>query len=210
MSKVGIVNSALIKMGEDPITSLDDPNKPARTMKEQYDKIRKALLRGYRWNFAIDRRALAPEEDAPDFGYDYRFLIPNDCLKVIGIYDDAECLYQVNYTGSDIPHKIEDQYILCDVNPLYVFLILDVETTAKFDALFAELLSWALAADTVLAITNSPAKAKIVIEGFQGVQKMARSANAKEGTPELPTRDYWTDYRHGSGRGPYRIGPVSW
>jgi len=208
MSKVSIVNSALIKLGEDPVTSLDETNKPARTMKEQYDKKRQELLRQYRWNFSVLRRVLAPSSTAPEFGYSYKFFVPNNVLRIVGVYDEAEPLYQVNYTGACIPHKIEGGHILCDVNPLYLFAIEDVTDTARFDPLFSELLAWSLAADTALAITNSPAKAKVAFTGYSETSKMARSANAREGTPEQVTGETWLDSRLSGGRGPFRAGPI--
>lgn len=208
MSQVSIVNSALIKLGEDLINSLDETNKPARTMKEQYDKKRQELLRQYRWNFAILRLVLAPSSTAPEYGYGYKFLVPNNVLRIEGVYDESEPLYQVNYTGAGIPHKLEGGYILCDENPLYVFAIEDVTDTARFDPLFAELLAWSLAADTALAITNSSSKAKIAFAGYTETARLARSANAREGTPEQVTGETWLDSRLSGGRGPFRAGPI--
>ena len=58
-SDVEIINTALILVGEQVIANRNDANARAKTIDAVYDMVRKALLRRYRWNFAIKRETLA-------------------------------------------------------------------------------------------------------------------------------------------------------
>lgn len=53
-----IANSALLKLGAESITSLSDTTRRARLVNEQFNKIRKRLLRSHPWNFAMKRQYL--------------------------------------------------------------------------------------------------------------------------------------------------------
>ena len=80
---VDICNSALIKLGAGRITSLSDDSKAGKLCNEQYDKIRKQLLRSHPWNFAIRRKALTKTANTPAYKYSSEFLLPTDCLRVL-------------------------------------------------------------------------------------------------------------------------------
>lgn len=58
LSKVGICNSALAKLGDSFIIDIDDGSKQARACKECFDRLRDALLRSHRWSFAMTRLAM--------------------------------------------------------------------------------------------------------------------------------------------------------
>ena len=209
-SSVDIANSALIKLGEATIVTLDDPGVAGRTMKAQYDIKRKELLRRYPWNFGIKRSALAPDATAPAFGFANRFLVPNDCIKFLGLFDDSDAGYRVNYSGTRIPYKLEGGYILSDENPLYVFYVKDVTDVSLFDPMFFEALAWKLAIEGGLAITNDGDRVAAAVSGYKEIIKEAKSADAMEGTPEVLMATEWLDSRMGLGvAGPFRAGPIA-
>lgn len=58
-----ICNSALAKLGVDPIDSLSETSKAAVTCNELLVTIRQDLLRKHKWNFATRRDVLTPETD---------------------------------------------------------------------------------------------------------------------------------------------------
>lgn len=212
-SKVAIFNSALGHLGLDPVTSPDENNKRARIMNSQYEISRVALLRAYVWNFAKERLTLAADATDPTFGFDKRFLLPSRILKFIGVYDESELGYQVNYTGARLPHKIEGRYVLCDETVLRCFGVQDIADPTQFDPLFTYSLTWMLARDTSLALTNEADKFVKFDEQFRQSITAARTANAMEGTPEQITISEWEDARYGHGDGSKygpRGGPAYW
>jgi hypothetical protein len=207
-SKTDLVNSAFIKLGEATVSNVDtDPNTPARVMKAQYDLKRRELLRKYQWNFAIKRSSLAPDATSPAFGYANRFLVPTDCIKFLGVYDESDPGYQVNYSGSRTPHKLEGGFILADDNPLNVFFVRDVTDVSLFDPMFFEALAWKLAIECGLAITNDGDRVAAAVAGYKDIIKDAKSADAMEGTPEVLMATEWLDSRLGYTGGANRGGP---
>ena len=114
-TKVDICNSALDKLGVEPVESLSDENKQARLCNRQYDVIRKKLLRSHLWNFAITRTVLAPAKDSngdplkPVFGSGFLYDIPSDSLRITRLGDGRSTNFD---SVSERPHVIEGQQIL--------------------------------------------------------------------------------------------------
>lgn len=205
-SDVSIINSALIKIGEATITSTGQSNKAARIAKVQYPIKRDELLRMYRWNFAMARAILAPESTAPEFGFSYKFLVPTDCVEVVGLFDDNEP--QQNYTSSRTPFKVEGKYILADDDTLYVFYRKSVTDPTQFDAQFVEVLAWSLALDLAYDLTLDETTVARCDKGLEKAIKAAKVSNAIEGTPEMIQASEWLDSRFDTDPSNLRLGPV--
>jgi len=205
-SETEIVNSALIKIGEATITSLQDDREQAQLAARQYGLKRDELIRSYRWNFAIARATLAPEAKAPAFGFTAQFLMPTDALQVISIWDES--VADRNYTGTEFPWKVEGRFILANADSLNIFYMRRVTSVLEFDPLFSETLSWLLAYDLAFALSTGPNMVSQTFEGFQSSLRQARFADAIETKPEVLQSSEWLDSRLDSSRGP-RIGPVS-
>ena len=203
-SEVEIVNSALARIGEDPITSLTENRRAARFANRQYPLARDALIRSYRWNFAIKRVTLAPEATAPVSGFTNKFMFPPDALKIIGIFDEDEL--QQNYTASRIPHKVEGRFILTDDDTLPLIYIARITNVADFDALFVDTFAWRLAIDLSYPLTTTRKVREDAIVGFKLSIKEAKLADAIEGSPEVIEASEWIDSR--SLNAPLRLGPV--
>lgn len=196
-SEVEIVNSALVKIGEAPVVSLTEDREQARVASRQYPLKRDELLRRYRWNFAIKRATLAPDATKPAFGYQNRFLMPSTCLRVIGLYDDAEL--KRNYTATRKSWKVEGRYILSDTDVLRIFYLDRITDPTQFDPMFVEALAWLLAYDIAYALSSGPALIDRALRGFSETIKDAKRADAVEGTPEHIEASEWTDSRWGYG-----------
>ncbi|WP_299444692.1 hypothetical protein [uncultured Rhodospira sp.] len=202
-SEVEICNSAFVKIGEDTIVSMDEDRKQARFAKRQYPIKRRQLLRSYRWNFAIRRTSLAPEASAPSFGFNHKFLLPYNAIKVIGLYDENEP--QNNYTSTRTPFKVEGRYILADEDTLRIFYLEDVIDPNQFDPMFTESLSWFLAWELGYALSGGPQIAEQARQSFYQSIREARFADAIEGQPEIIQSSEWLDSRrtqNGPGLGP--------
>lgn len=206
-SEVEIVNSALIKIGERTITSFDDVNrKAARVSARQYPIRRDAMIRRYRWNFAMTRASLAPESPGPAFGFQNRFMLPADCIRLIGLFDDSEPLQ--NYTSSTKPHKVEGGFVHADGTELLVFYLKKETDVGQFDPLFAEVLAVDLAMDLAYNLSTGLDKLKDLRIDFNDLIAQAKRTDAIEGSPEIIVASDWIDSRDIDV--PPRIGPVIW
>lgn len=204
-SETEIANSALGHLGIPAIASLDDDGSSARAAKRQYPLKRDALIRRYRWNFAMTRVTLAPDATQPDFGFENQFTVPADQLAIVGLFDEDELLR--NYTASTQPWKKEGDRILADGDTIRLFYIRRVVDTRQFDALFDEALGWFLAIELGPKLSASKKMVELALIGFKDAIKDAKLLNAIEGTPEVIEASTWVDSRNRMG--PLRIGPIA-
>ena len=205
-SEVEIANSALIKIGEDTISSLDDPIKAARRCKRQYPLKRDQLLEDYNWTFAIARASLAPDGTAPAFGFEARFLLPHDSLRFLGLFDENQAVHQ--YTATKVAHKIEGRYLLLSDTVANIFYIQKVTNPHQFSPQFTEALATLLAIDLAYDLTSGTKRVAQLENQFNGMIRRARFVQAIQGLPETIVSSEWLDARDQGFRGPFNIGPV--
>jgi hypothetical protein len=183
-SVVGICNRALQRLGAARIVSLDDDTKNARACNNAYAPVRDALIRRYRWSFAITRAQLAADATAPAFGFANAFPLPADCLGVIPPNE------------SDVDWTVEGRAILSDWGaPLEVRYKKVVTDPNDMHADFRELLSLQLAAAMCEEITQSNTKMESIKDDIKTALADAKRNNAFEQTPDEPPEDTWITAR---------------
>jgi len=78
-----------------------------------YSQARDEVLVSHPWNEAKVRIIIAQEADDPIFGYNERYAIPTDCLRVLSVNDS--CGADVSNNQSNIAAwEVESDYILSD------------------------------------------------------------------------------------------------
>lgn len=183
-SDVGIVNSALVKIGADTITSLTDDSEEARAANAQYAKLRDEVLRGHPWNFAVERVQLAQFGTDPAFGYAKQYQLPADCLRVLGMSDDT------------IQFEIEGRKLLTDEETAKIRYIKQVTDPNEFDSFFRETLALRLAADLAYTLVNSGTLSELMMKLYLDHLSKARSIDAQEGNAQtIIEASTWVDKR---------------
>ena len=83
MSKVEIINRALLKLGEPPVSSLNDAafGKSYETI---YEDVKNLLLSSYPWRFAVGVKRLARSEKT--YGDRFMYPLPADCLLLLKVF----------------------------------------------------------------------------------------------------------------------------
>ena len=84
-SQTSIVNRALIKLGAQRITSIDDDDKQARIAKELWDTTRDLELSSHPWTFAKSRAELPALAGTPSFGWGFAYQLPTDFLRMVEV-----------------------------------------------------------------------------------------------------------------------------
>lgn len=174
-SKIDICNSALAKLGVEPISSFSETSKASKLCKLQYDKVRKKILRGHLWNFAIKRTNLAKLAQVPLFGYGAYFQLPADCIMPLT-------------TNQEIDFEEEGRTLLMDAASCILQYISDITDVSLFDAYFEEALAYTLAGDMAYSFKQSStfadslyAKAKLEIAEARFYDaKIGRTGNTKK------------------------------
>ena len=107
-SKVAIANMALVgELSQEQITSLLDDTRGAKLANLLYDSTAKEVMVEVEWTSASFRQTLGQDATAPDFGFLFRYVLPNDPL-FLGMIKINEL------RAGDIIFAIEDGYLLTD------------------------------------------------------------------------------------------------
>lgn len=173
-SVVDICNSALNQIGASNIISLTEDSKAARICNQRYDYVRDSVFRAHPWNCLTRRVILAPDSDAPAFGFNNAFTLPTDpyCLRVL------------NIRYFDITFRVEGRKILCDEDTVELSYIGRVTDPAQYDMLLVESISSALAADIAYPLVGSTSLAAEMRSLYERKLSEARLVDATEGTPQ--------------------------
>lgn len=194
-SEVDISNLALGWLGEDPITSLDDPSRAAQLCKTNFVPLRDSVLEEGEWAFALTQAGpLAPLADPPKFGVGKLFELPEDVVRVLRC-DDAQNASISAVVASDrwpsnysLKWRREGRTIRAETTALYIEYIAKIENTEEFSPGFTMALAARLAAELAMPITKSAsmfsnmwklyaAKVKegLNLDNMQGRQLIVRS-----------------------------------
>lgn len=188
VNDTSICNLALSRFGGGSITSLDDGSEAARLLQINYDNCLENVLRAFPWAFAnyIDSLELL-DETTP--GYDYVYLYPTQCAKVLRVCDedsihkdDWKNEYKIITNGNLklIASNIQNAFIV------YTYRVTD---TSLYDSMFVKALSYMLASEICNAKTGNSATANEMLQKYQLAIVEARQAAATEANvqQELPT-----------------------
>lgn len=190
-SQTGICKLALIRMGEPPITSLDDGSKAANTFLAIWDTVIDIVLRDHPWNFAIARAIPPLLDETPTWGFASVFQLPGDCVRVLGIGDSD---------GADInpliTYKIEGRKLYTDETAVYLKYVTREISVGMFDARFTSAVASRLGMETAIYLTQKPeVKAQMQKEYILELSG-ARGIDAQEDTPqEVVISGDWEDSR---------------
>jgi hypothetical protein len=149
MTDIQICNLALARLGDSRITALTDATAQAQYCSLFYSQTLEELQTEFDWQFCRKLASLTADATAPAFGYARRFAVPSDFLRLIrlnGIDEDE------NFSK----WEIVDGFIHTDLAaPAQIEYIASVTDSAKFPAVFVEILSAKLAANLAMPLTGS-------------------------------------------------------
>jgi hypothetical protein len=174
ISQVSICSNALLILGAQPISSMDDANDRARLCNSLWDTTLDNLLRSHLWNCAIKRTSIAADSTAPAYDYSYQYTLPSDFLRLIAVGE----------YGHEPDHRVEGRKILCDDTPLklrYVYRNTDVGT---WDSMLVQAMTLSMAARMAYAITQSASMEQTRNQELQAHMKQARAIDGQDDPPE--------------------------
>jgi len=184
VSKVDIINSALVKIGAEPILSVDDDSKEAQVSKIRFDFVRQVVLRMHPWNCAIKRTTTSATTSTPDFDFAYQHQLPSDCIRIleVNINDDPE-------------YRIEGRNILSDANEIELKYVYDLEDVSLMDSMLAEAIASYLAFDIAYSITQNGNVRDSMFGLFERVMKSAKTVDGQEDSRRMLDASEWVASR---------------
>lgn len=141
-------SKALLKIGEEAISSFDDDNERSATCGALYPDFAKHCLSLHTWNFARKKVQLARLVDVPLNEWKYAYQLPSDVLKLNAVYtsDGVSVEPTVEY---DIFYK----QVYFNHTECYIDYIAEIPET-DWPAWFTEFVCTAFAAELAFPITN--------------------------------------------------------
>lgn len=179
-----ICNSALIKIGQERISSLDQTNKTATLCKERLPFVKEEVLEDHPWNCAMQRAELSQLSEGPEYGYTYAYQKPVNCLRIWKAEDD------------EIIFKVEGDQILTDEPTFFCTYIRNDIEVAKYSRSLAEAIAIRLAAELAYAIANSRELQEQMMKLYEIRLRMAKSIDAQEGYPDELITTTWDKARY--------------
>ncbi len=114
-----VCNIALLEIGEEPITSIDSPQKNATRCKLIFDKVVDEVSASRYWSKLKSRVELALLPDPPVYEYTFQFQLPSDTLHVVSINDIAVGFIPDEHIDR-LKYQIEGDKLLIDTNSVFI------------------------------------------------------------------------------------------
>lgn len=182
-SKVQIANLALMHVGGQKITSLEDNTNEARAVNQVYDLVRDAVLIDHPWNFAIKRAIPGQDGTAPIYGFTYRFDLPIDYIRLVEIEEDP-------------PYKISGQFIECDSSVIKIKYVAENDMPGEYDFAFVMAFGLRLGSTICERLTQSSKLALELMNAYQLAIRDAKTIDSQSDQPDDLEANLWLDSRN--------------
>lgn len=155
--RVDICNMALSWLGEDEITSIEDPSTRALQLKINYIPARDATLEAHEWSFAIERFVPGIVAGQPQWGDYNAFSVPAEIIRVLTVDRNTDTGMDLGRIGGreQLDWVFERNLILCREDVIYCRGIRRIEEEGRFSPLFVHAFAAKLAALVALNLTAS-------------------------------------------------------
>lgn len=187
---VSICSNALIKLGDDPITSLTDNTVRARHCNRLYTPTRQAVLRDAVWTDSRKRVRLAQLSAAPEWEYAYEYALPADYIRMVKTsLDDAKTPYQIE------GRQGQGRTLLTDATEVYILYIYDNEDVASYDAGHVDALTARMAYELAEPITGKKSNGDRAAAEYEVKKRDAKAVDGQEDAQETYTDSTLTNVR---------------
>lgn len=174
-SEIQICSNALLLLGAETINSFDDESDRAKLVSNLWDNGRDAVLRSHPWNCAETDVVLSPDVAPPAFGWAYKFQLPGDCLRVLGVGEE----------GDSVRYRIKGRKLYMDESELKLTYLYRNVNIPSYDALLVEALTAYMAMTCAYPITKSASTQKTMADLYAFKLRQARTTDGLE----QPTED---------------------
>lgn len=204
ITPVDICNDALISLGQDPITTLEDNTKAAQLCNTMYPFIRDEMLRSVPWRRLKERANLAYQAGVtPAWQYKYSFLTPSDMITLLDVW--------VGGAPFRKGWELEGNAIVTNVvGPLQIRYIRDSNNPDEWDSLMRRTISLKIALDLAEPLTQDSTKVQQAGAKFALVEKRAKHENSQEGNSvPMEQPDPWVTARYAGSANEAILRPIS-
>lgn len=188
MTDLQAANKALTLISVEPIGSLSDNGKAARTMNALLPDCKRVVLNEFPWSFATRIEPLTDAAGTPPGGYLKLFAYPTGALSVNRVYSDTDfkgvAEFRVLNQGGGL-------VIAANVEAGNVEYTLDIQDLATWPMQIAECLVNRLASDAATALSGDARMAISLLEKYSALARAASQTSVvEENVPPMRAVDY--------------------
>lgn len=175
LSAVALCSRALIKLGAQPITSLDEGTPESEVARTLYPGRRDDMLSAHPWSFATHHLTLARLAPDPVADFAHAFQLPPNHLRTLSAGRPGR--------AAGLVYRIVGDRLLTDAAAVTLTCLLRPDEST-FPAFFVEALSARLAADFCLPLTESTSRAEVLHRLADQALRAARLVDSQQETPQ--------------------------
>ena len=174
-----MANTALTRINKQVLQTLDDSSTSAMLCNQLIPQCVKMVLNQNDWHSARKRALIAPQLEAPAFGYIHQFAMPSDFVRLMKVH-------------SELPWEKEGETILSDEEALAITYIAYPNTPDTLDPLIVDTITTLLAAQLSVSLTSDSTITNLLYqESEQKLYKARLAEDAGEPDEKPPLHD-WT------------------
>lgn len=175
-SSIDIASNALLLIGDNPISSFDDPGAGGTAAANFYPETKRRLLSEHPWSFAFKQQRLNRLSQQPDekTNYRYAFQLPTDMIRLWNIQDHSEYIIIGNLLYSNSTELLAT----------YIYDVDEVNLPPHF----VKTLEYSLASDFAISVTEDNQMAGL-FEGKADMYKAKAMAIDSQNRPQQPIVD---------------------
>lgn len=96
-TQLEVFNSALDLLGHEALTTVDDTTSVGAYLRRQWEFAFPEVLRAYPWNWAKRREELTEVSPAPDYGWEHKYVLPDDYVTLLKLNGETIFHESENY-----------------------------------------------------------------------------------------------------------------
>jgi hypothetical protein len=174
LSALVLCSRALLKIGAQPVASLDEGTAEAEVAANLYHSARDALLSAHPWSFATGQASLPRLAAIPPADYAHAFQLPADFLRALSAGSGER--------GRGIAYRIHEDRLHADAAQVTLTYIFRPDESS-FPPFFASALVARLAAEFCIPLTESASRTEMLYRLAEGELRAARLTDSQQDTP---------------------------
>ena len=174
LTAVALCSRALLRLGAQPVASLDEGTAEAEVAANLYAPTRDALLSAHPWSFATGQTGLPRLSSTPQGDMAHAFQLPTGFLRALSAGQGGR--------GGGMAYRLLEDRLHTDSTSVTLTYIFRPDESA-FPPFFAQALVARLAAEFCLPLTDSASRAEMLFRLAEGEMRGARLIDSQQHTP---------------------------
>ncbi len=173
LSALALCSRALLKIGAQPVASLDEGTAEAEVAANLYPGIRDALLSSHPWSFATAQAALPRLAHRAARRFRHAFQLPPDFLRALSAGSAGR--------ARGIVYRLQEDRLFTDAEQVALTYMFRPDESG-FPPFFAAALVARLAAEFCIPLTESSSRAEMLFRLAEAELRVARHADSQQAT----------------------------